>query len=235
MNLRRTLLDLVQPWPIPEREGKRSVIMHPADVRPTARIIDLALAAASRARELHFDSPVFSRYPLFNVWPGQHYRFPAGLVAELQPRLIVEIGTFTGLSSLAMRSQLPAGGRIVTFDLVPWDQIQTTALTPADFQDGGMEQRITNLMEWPGIEENRSLLENADFIFIDAAKDGSGERILLEHFRKLNFKNKPILAFDDIRLWKMLQIWDEIPEPKMDVSSFAHWTGTGLVDWPASN
>jgi hypothetical protein len=41
------------------------------------------------------------------------------------------------------------------------------------------------------------------------------------------------LVFDDIRIWNMLRIWREIVRPKLDLTSFGHWTGTGIVDWTA--
>lgn len=37
--------------------------------------------------------------------------------------------------------------------------------------------------------------------------------------------------FDDIRLWNMLRIWREIRLPKMDMTSFGPWCGTGLCEW----
>lgn len=48
-------------------------------------------------------------YP--DVWPGEHYKLLAGLVLECRPRVVIEIGTATGLSALAMRQHLPAGAR----------------------------------------------------------------------------------------------------------------------------
>lgn len=45
------------------------------------------------------------------------------------------------------------------------------------------------------------------------------------------FKTAPIVMFDDIRLWNMLAIWWRLDRPKLDLTSFWHWSGTGLVDW----
>jgi hypothetical protein len=36
--------------------------------------------------------------------------------------------------------------------------------------------------------------------------------------------------FDDTRLWSMLRFWRQLPYPKMDLTSFGHWSGTGLVE-----
>ena len=44
-------------------------------------------------------------------------RFLKMLVAAVQPRLVLEIGTFTGYSSLSMAEALPGGGRIVTCEI----------------------------------------------------------------------------------------------------------------------
>src|SRR3712207_7875573 len=41
-------------------------------------------------------------------------RLLAAVVAMLQPRLVVEIGTFTGYSAMCMAENLPPGGRIIT-------------------------------------------------------------------------------------------------------------------------
>jgi len=39
------------------------------------------------------------------------------------------------------------------------------------------------------------------------------------------------VLFDDIRLWNMLDIWRSIDFPKLDLTSFGHWSGTGVVQW----
>jgi predicted O-methyltransferase YrrM len=75
------------------------------------------------------------------------------------------------------------------------------------------------------------LLEGADLIFVDAAKDGRQERVFLELFERTAFTRDPVVVFDDIRQWKMLEIWRGVDRPKMDLTSFGHWSGTGLVDF----
>jgi hypothetical protein len=32
-------------------------------------------------------------------------------------------------------------------------------------------------------------------------------------------------------LWNMLDIWYHLDKPKLDMTSFGHWSGTGLVQW----
>ena len=47
-----------------------------------------------------------------------------------------------------------------------------------------------------------------------------------------NLKNKEnkILILDDIKFMNMINLWNSIKSPKMDIVSVGNWTGTGLVD-----
>src|SRR5271154_191680 len=44
---------------------------------------------------------VAPRYP--DVWPGEHYKLLAALVGVLTPKIVIEIGTATGMSALTMK------------------------------------------------------------------------------------------------------------------------------------
>jgi len=66
---------------------------------------------------------------------------------------------------------------------------------------------------------------------VDGPKDGFFERQFLKHLSEIDTAAHKLLVFDDIRTWNMLAIWREISFPKLDLTSFGHWTGTGLVDW----
>src|SRR5919206_3718817 len=46
-------------------------------------------------------------------------RFLETLVFLAQPRLVLELGTYSGYSALAMAAALPPGGRIVTCEIAP--------------------------------------------------------------------------------------------------------------------
>jgi predicted O-methyltransferase YrrM len=173
------------------------------------------------------------KYPPYypDVWPGEHYKLLAGLVQELEPRVVVEIGTYTGLSALTILAHLRPESRLVTFDITPWQSFGDTVLSEADFQDGRLEQVIADLGERAAFDRHADLLRAAKLIFVDGPKDGVFERRFLEHLRALSPQSQPVLVFDDTRLWNMLRIWREISRPKLDVTSFGHWSGTGLVHW----
>jgi len=172
-----------------------------------------------------------SRDDFPDLWPGEHYKLLAALVALLRPKTVVEIGTATGLSALAMKTALPEDGRIVTFDLIRWQEHPGAVLEESDFADGRLEQCSDDLSTPAGWRAHADLLEHAEFIFLDAQHNGEQERNFLRGFEEVGLASAPIVMFDDIRLWRMLEFWQQIERPKLDITSFGHWSGTGLVDY----
>jgi hypothetical protein len=107
---------------------------------PSARLIELALRLISRAQHLQLPLLVERDAPaLVHLWPGEHYRLLAAMVRELQPQQVLEIGTFTGLSALAMLPNLPANARLTSVDVIPWNRISGTFLKESDFADGRLQ------------------------------------------------------------------------------------------------
>lgn len=234
-SLRRALRRGLIPPPATVRHSEYSMLFSADDdVGPSERLLELALEAVQAARKIDL-SAVSARVadgPRFpDVWPGEHYRLLAGLVEVLQPRLVVEIGTAIGLSALTLAERLPEGGRVVTFDVIPWRGVQGAVLRPDDFTTGKLVQHVANLADPAVADRHRALVQDADLLFVDAAKDGQMERRFLELFEGMPFANQPVAMFDDIRLWAMLEIWRGIRRPKLDLTSFGHWSGTGLVDY----
>jgi predicted O-methyltransferase YrrM len=224
-------LPLFGRWPITARHVEPSLIASPSGA-PSERLLDAALQAVAAARAVDLgwlaerDPSAFA-----NVWPGEHYKLLAALVALLRPSTVVEIGTATGASALAMKSALGEDAKLVTFDVVPWQAVESTVLEHADFADGRLEQRTEDLSTPVGWRANAELLRSAEFIFLDALHDGTQERNFLRGFEEVGLAAGPILMLDDIRLWRMLSFWQDISRPKLDLTSFGHWSGTGLVDY----
>lgn len=237
MGLKSRITSAVMPPPVEVRHAEYSMLLSADDepFRPTDRLLDVALAAVQHARKVDVSS-LASRVPtgirFAEVWPGEHYKLLGGLVKTLGAKSIVEIGTATGLSALTLMLELPADGKLTTFDVVPWSKYYDgTVLKEQDFADGRLVQVLDDLQQPSVVERHRALLESADFIFIDAAKDGVMEQRFIDNLKPLRFRNAPIVMFDDIRLWNMLKIWRQLDRPKLDLTSFGHWSGTGLVDW----
>jgi predicted O-methyltransferase YrrM len=188
------------------------------------------LIASARAQSLQLlrarDTPSW-----VHAWPGEHYRLLAALVEELQPRSVVDIGTYTGLSALTMLSAAKPCARIVTIDVIPWSQVPGTFLVPADFETGRLSQLLINLADESIARQYAWLLRDADLILVDAAKDGTFEPKLFTNFENVGLKTGALIVFDDIRQWNMLSFWRSIARSKLDLTSFGHFTGTGIVEW----
>jgi caffeoyl-CoA O-methyltransferase len=95
---------------------------------------------------------------------GQLLRFLVGLVA---PQVVVEIGTFTGYSALAMAGGLPEGGRIVTCEL----SSERADFARSWFDRSPLGERI-DLRVGPALDTVAALDGPYDFVFIDADKEG---------------------------------------------------------------
>ena len=92
-------------------------------------------------------------------------RFLEFLVFALRPQLVLEIGTFTGYSSISMASALPPGGRIVTCDVNP--EAHATARRHAEA--AGVVDRIEYRLG-PALDTIAILDGPFDLVFIDADK-----------------------------------------------------------------
>lgn len=95
--------------------------------------------------------------------------FLALLLQSINARRVLEIGTFTGYSALAMASVLPADGRLVCCDV----SAEWTAIARRHWKQAGVEDRI-ELRLAPALETLTALQgdegEVFDFAFIDADK-----------------------------------------------------------------
>jgi predicted O-methyltransferase YrrM len=235
--LNRIGFKLLMRSPVQSRHAEPSLLFFVEEddpAKPSKELINLALNSITAAQQCDL-SDITERFrtrPKYpEIWPGEHYKLLAGLVSVIKPAVVVEIGTATGSSALSLRKYLPANGRLVTFDVIPWRNVPGSCLQESDFHDGLLEQRLDDLSQDDGLRKNIDLLEAAELIFIDAAKDGFQEQRFLDAFETVHFKKSPILVFDDIRVWNMLKIWNGITRPKLDLTSFGHWSGTGLVQW----
>lgn len=87
------------------------------------------------------------------------------LVFALGARRVLEIGTFTGYSSLSMAAGLPGDGRIVTCDIDP----EALAVARRHIAASPYADRI-EIREGPALETIAGLDGPFDFVFVDADK-----------------------------------------------------------------
>jgi caffeoyl-CoA O-methyltransferase len=94
-------------------------------------------------------------------------RFLAALVALARPRVVLELGTFTGYSALSMAESLPPGARIITCDISE----EHVAMARRTFLASPYADRI-EIKVGPALESIADLDGPFDFVFIDADKEG---------------------------------------------------------------
>ena len=92
-------------------------------------------------------------------------QFLAALVRSLQAKRILELGTFTGYSSISMALALPPDGRVITCDVNP----ETTEIARRYAAEAGVVERI-EYRTGPALDTIAELDGEFDLIFIDADK-----------------------------------------------------------------
>ena len=92
-------------------------------------------------------------------------QFLATLVRLSGARRILELGTFTGYSSISMASALPPDGKIITCDVDP----EATGIARRYMDESGYGDRI-DIRLGPALETIATLEGPFDLVFIDADK-----------------------------------------------------------------
>lgn len=94
-------------------------------------------------------------------------RFLEMLVWAARPRLVVEIGTYTGSAAQFMAAALPAGGRVITCELDP-----DRAVFARRHMDAGPWGERIEIAVGPALDSIAAIGEPVDLAFIDADKGG---------------------------------------------------------------
>jgi predicted O-methyltransferase YrrM len=204
------------------------------DAGPNKFLVDVSLQAVEDARASNLKALSERNKSLpdsvyYEVFPGEHYRLLQSLVRTFAPKSIIEIGTFTGMSSASMLCGMPENCSITTFDINPWGN-HRSHLTEADFSAGRIKQVLDDLSDPKIFSKYVNLFSNSQLIFCDAPKDGVFEHKFLSNLATVKPQSPTILVLDDTRLLNMIDVWRSIQSPKLDLTSFGHWAGTGLVD-----
>ena len=134
-------------------------------------------------------------------------QFLAFLASAMGARRAIELGVFTGYTTLALALQLPADGKVIACDVSePW-----TAVARRYWREAGVEGKI-DLRIAPALDTLDKLLKDGgtaafDLIYIDADKPN----YLAYYERALKLlRSGGIVAADNV-LWKG-QVWDKAVE-----------------------
>lgn len=147
-------------------------------------------------------------YPFFYDPSGrEHYRLLNVFCAGKD--LVFDVGTYKGLSALAMSS----AEVVVSYDI---EQQRDDNLKRSNIQ-----YCIGDVMQ------DERLLK-ADIILIDTYHLGDFELAIHSHLVSNDYKG--IIIYDDIFLNNhMKNFWDNIKEDKVNFTDIGHYTGTGVV------
>ena len=128
------------------------------------------------------------------------------LIKSSKIKKILEIGTFTGLSTLTMSLALPDDGSVVALD----KNQKTNEIAVNFFRKAGQENKINTIIK-PALESLKDLKDTKqkfDFVFIDADKENNKN-----YFNQsLDLIDKDGLIVIDNVLWH----GDVIDEKKQD-------------------
>ena len=143
----------------------------------------------------------------FTAFAGkEHYRLLNHLCEG--KKLVYDIGTYKGVSSIAMSN----AKKVISYNVE--NQLEVKKL-----------KNITYKLGESMADEN---ILKAELIVLDTYHDGDYENAFYQFLRRNDYKG--ILVLDDIHLNKeMERFWSSIIEPKDDLTSIGHYTGTGLV------
>ncbi len=116
-------------------------------------------------RRLEEETRATTTAPQMMVGPLEG-QFLGWLVRLSQAENVLEIGTFTGYSSISIALALPDGGRITTLDM----NEETTAVARRYAEEAGVAERI-DYRVGPALDELQQLDGPWDLVFIDADKE----------------------------------------------------------------
>jgi hypothetical protein len=141
----------------------------------------------------------------------EHYSLLAWISNQLNNETIYDIGTFRGLSALAM--SVNPTNKVVTYDIEKFDM--------GTFPDN-IEFKIGDFFT------DSDILKTPFIMFDVDPHDGKIEELFIKSLIDNNYKG--VVMFDDIHLNDAMQsVWDSITLEKHDLTEFGHWSGTGVV------
>jgi caffeoyl-CoA O-methyltransferase len=138
-------------------------------------------------------------------------QFLATLVRLRGARRILELGTFTGYSSISMASVLPPDGQIITCDVDP----EATAIARRYMDESGYGDRI-EIRLGSALETIETLEGPFDLVFIDA--DKPNYKAYYEAVLPLLAENGLVIA--DNVLWSGRVVEDDGDESTLAIKDF---------------
>ena len=142
---------------------------------------------------------------------NEHYKLLAYLANNLHNTVVYDIGTYRGLSAIAMASN--PTNKVVSYDIEDFLECETPANVEFKIGDCYLDQGML-----------KSPLISLD---VDP-HDGEFEKKFIAFLIANNYKGTVIC--DDIHLsLQMKNFWDSVTVKKYDVTEVGHYSGTGMI------
>ena len=146
----------------------------------------------------------------------EHYILLAYMSTWYNNSVILDIGTLKGCSALALAYN--STNKIKSFNI-------TNQLDLNDIPEN-IEFIVDDILN----EKYKDLILSSKIILLDTYHDGTFEKKFHDYLNENKWEG--ILILDDIKLnQEMIDYWDNIEEPKLDITKYGHWSGTGIVDF----
>ena len=153
----------------------------------------------------------------------QEYRLYSYLSTFFNNTTILDIGTLDGRSAIALSHNM--SNKVISYNII--DQIKNNK--HKIYSKSNIEFRIKNVMD----DLNEDFISNISVIMIDIDHFYTVEKIIIDRLRELKFNG--IIILDDIhhptkREYECMQrLWNGINDRKLDVTKYAHCSGTGII------
>ena len=154
----------------------------------------------------------------------QEYRLYSYLTTFFNNITILDIGTYTGRSAIALSYN--ETNKVISYNIV--DQIGDN--NHKIYSKKNITFKIKDVLE----DLNEEFIKNVKIVMIDIDHNGFTEKIIIDRLKELNFSG--IIILDDITKLpdpvlneRMANLWNGIYDRKYDVTKYGHCTGTGIV------
>lgn len=156
----------------------------------------------------------------FTADPGkEHYKFLAYMASCLgDDSKMVDIGTYFGFSALALAANEKQ--KVISYDIFDWipDDVPKSIKNKDNIE--------INIMDC--MEDIGNILES-DFICLDVSPHDGFQEIQIYNLLK-KYKYKGILYVNNLNInAEMKQFIDSVSHTKIDVTNYAHFTGSSLI------
>ena len=165
------------------------------DDRIYGYLCDVSINEPELLRQLREETSQIE-YAVMQISPEQG-QFMSLLIKLMGAKRAIEIGTFTGYSSICIATAMPADGKLICCDISP----QWTDIAEKYWAKAGIEDKI-ELYSQPAVQTLQMLLDEGvdksfDFVFIDADK----QNYILYYEMALRLLRKGGMIAIDNTLW----------------------------------